>query len=60
MNDHGCHSNHVDQILGVPNMSHTVLIIDDEPGILGTVAGVLSDEGYSTLSASSGVKGLIL
>ena len=36
----------------------TVLIIDDEAGILGTVADVLRDEGYSTLSADSGVLGL--
>ena len=41
-------------------MSPTVLIIDDEPGVLGTIASVLSDEGYNTLSADSGVKGLDL
>ncbi len=41
-------------------MSPTVLIIDDEPGVLDTVAGVLADEGYTTLSADSGVKGLDL
>ncbi|HEX9737216.1 MAG TPA: UDP-3-O-acyl-N-acetylglucosamine deacetylase [Thermoanaerobaculia bacterium] len=41
-------------------MSNTVLIIDDEPGIVGTVADVLADEGFTTLSAASGLKGLDL
>ncbi len=41
-------------------MSHTVLIIDDEPGILGTVADVLADEGYATLAAKNGEEGLAL
>ena len=41
-------------------MSNTVLIIDDEPSILGTVAGVLADEGYETLEASTGNEGLKL
>lgn len=43
-----------------PNMSGSILIIDDEPGILGTVSDVLSDEGYETLVAKSGVQGLDL
>ncbi len=41
-------------------MADTVLIIDDEPGILATVADVLSDEGYGTLTAASGLEGLTL
>ena len=41
-------------------MPNTVLIIDDEPSILGTVADVLADEGYRTLSAESGLEGLAL
>ncbi len=41
-------------------MPNTVLIIDDEPAILGTVAAVLSDEGYEPLLASSGLEGLAL
>ena len=39
-------------------MPATVLIIDDEPSILATVADVLGDQGYETLSAESGVDGL--
>ncbi len=30
-------------------MPHTVLIIDDEPSILSTIADVLADDGYRTL-----------
>lgn len=41
-------------------MPKTVLIIDDEPSILETVAGVLRDEGYETLEASTGNEGLKL
>ncbi len=41
-------------------MTHTVLIIDDEPSILATVAGVLSDEGYETVVAETGLAGLSL
>lgn len=41
-------------------MASTVLIIDDEPGILASVGGVLADEGYETLSASCGLDGLTL
>jgi len=35
-------------------MPTTVLIVDDEPGILKTLSGVLSDEGYGTLTTGSG------
>jgi len=41
-------------------MAETILIIDDEPGILGSVAGVLADEGYDTLVARNGLDGLEL
>ncbi|MEM8960430.1 MAG: UDP-3-O-acyl-N-acetylglucosamine deacetylase [Acidobacteriota bacterium] len=41
-------------------MANSVLIIDDEPGVLATVADVLGDEGYETLSATSGLDGLAL
>jgi len=41
-------------------MPKTVLIIDDEPSVLETVAGVLRDEGYQTLLASTGNEGLEL
>ena len=40
--------------------SHTVLIIDDEPNILSTVSDVLTDEGYETLTAATGLEGLDL
>lgn len=39
-------------------MTHTVLIVDDEPGILGTVGNVLRDEGYATLESSRGIEAL--
>ncbi len=37
-----------------------VLIVDDEPGILTTLAGVLSDEGYATVCTGSGGEALDL
>ena len=33
---------------------HNVLIVDDEAGIRDSLAGILSDEGYSTRSVESG------
>jgi len=36
----------------------TVLIVDDEEGVRGSVAGVLSDEGYDTRLASDGEEAL--
>lgn len=39
-------------------MASTVLIIDDEPGILKSIGGVLADEGYETVSANCGLDGL--
>lgn len=41
-------------------MKKTVLIVDDEPGILTALAGVLGDEGYETLSTASGEEALVL
>jgi UDP-3-O-[3-hydroxymyristoyl] N-acetylglucosamine deacetylase len=41
-------------------MSELVLIVDDEPGILSTLGGILSDEGYSTLTTTSGEDALAL
>ena len=32
----------------------TVLLVDDEPGILSALAGILADEGFDTLCATSG------
>jgi len=39
-------------------MNELVLIVDDEPGILTTVSDILSDEGYRTLTTSSGREAL--
>jgi UDP-3-O-acyl N-acetylglucosamine deacetylase len=36
----------------------TALIVDDEPGILDTLAGVLSDEGHRALVTASGAEAL--
>ncbi len=41
-------------------MSELILIVDDEPGILSTLGGILSDEGYSTLTTTSGDSALAL
>jgi UDP-3-O-[3-hydroxymyristoyl] N-acetylglucosamine deacetylase len=41
-------------------MSELVLIVDDEPGILTTLGGILSDEGYATVSTTSGAEALSL
>ena len=40
--------------------SKLVLIVDDEPGILSTLSGVLSDEGYDTVCTGSGSEALDL
>jgi UDP-3-O-[3-hydroxymyristoyl] N-acetylglucosamine deacetylase len=37
-----------------------VLIVDDEPGILETLAGVLSDQGFRTLQTGSGEEAVTL
>lgn len=36
-------------------MPPLVLIVDDEPGILSTLAGVLEDQGYRTITTGSGI-----
>jgi UDP-3-O-[3-hydroxymyristoyl] N-acetylglucosamine deacetylase len=41
-------------------MPELILIVDDEPGILSTLGGILSDEGYSTLTTTSGEEALAL
>ena len=35
-------------------MSQLVMIVDDEPGILNTLSGVLNDQGYQTITTPSG------
>ena len=39
-------------------MDELVLIVDDEPGILATLSHILTDEGYRTLTTSSGREAL--
>jgi len=41
-------------------MSKIVLIVDDEPGILETLSGILTDEGFETLTTPSGEEALRL
>src|SRR4028119_1736099 len=41
-------------------MSELVLIVDDEPAILTTLGGILSDEGYETLTTTSGEEALAI
>lgn len=41
-------------------MGELVLIVDDEPGILTALSGVLNDEGYETLCTQSGQEALTL
>ena len=41
-------------------MSKLVMIVDDEPGILTALSGVLSDEGYRTVCTGSGEEALEL
>ena len=41
-------------------MTELILIVDDEPGILTTLGGILSDEGYTTLTTTSGEEALTL
>ncbi|HXZ25681.1 MAG TPA: response regulator, partial [Nitrospiria bacterium] len=39
-------------------MTDTILIVDDEPAILNTLSGVLSDEGYHVVTADGGAAAL--
>ncbi len=41
-------------------MNEMILIVDDETGILTTLAGILEDEGYRTLTTTSGERALEL
>ncbi len=41
-------------------MSELVLIVDDEPGILTALSNILEDEGYQTVTATSGNEALEL
>ncbi len=41
-------------------MAALALIVDDEPGILQTLAGVLADQGHRTLTTASGIEALRL
>ncbi len=41
-------------------MNELVLIVDDEPGILDTLANILADEGYRTVTTPSGEEALRL
>jgi UDP-3-O-[3-hydroxymyristoyl] N-acetylglucosamine deacetylase len=41
-------------------MNELILIVDDEPGILSTLSHILGDEGYRTLTTTSGEEALEL
>ncbi|WP_373498181.1 sigma-54-dependent transcriptional regulator [Desulfococcus sp.] len=41
-------------------MFPTIMIIDDEPSILKSLSGLLSDEGFEVITASNGYEGLKL
>jgi UDP-3-O-acyl N-acetylglucosamine deacetylase len=41
-------------------MNELILIVDDEPGILSTLSQILGDEGYRTLTTTSGEEALEL
>ena len=40
-------------------MQPDILIVDDDPAILATVAEILHDEGYSVRMAGNGLEGLV-
>lgn len=42
-----------------PSGAAPVLVIDDDPAILETVAEILADEGYSVATARNGLEGLV-
>ena len=37
---------------------HNVLVVDDDPAIVGTVEGILEDEGYTVSTAANGNQAL--
>jgi len=39
-------------------MADTVLIVDDEPGIIQSLSGILADEGFEVMTADGGLKAL--
>ena len=39
-------------------MNRTILVVDDDPDIRLTVAGILEDEGYAVVSAADGLDAL--
>ncbi len=39
-------------------MFPTILIVDDEPSILNSLSGLLSDEGFEIITASNGYEAL--
>jgi two-component system nitrogen regulation response regulator NtrX len=39
-------------------MAETILIVDDEPGIIQSVQGILTDEGFEVMAADGGLKAL--
>ena len=39
-------------------MSHTVLIVDDDPGVLDVIASMLEDIGCNVITANSGAEAL--
>ncbi|MCD4748579.1 MAG: UDP-3-O-acyl-N-acetylglucosamine deacetylase [Thermoanaerobaculales bacterium] len=41
-------------------MNELILIVDDEPGILQTLSGILGDEGFRTITTLSGDEALVL
>jgi len=40
------------------NMSDTVLIVDDEPSIIQSLRGILTDEGFEVMTADGGLRAL--
>ena len=39
-------------------MAETILIVDDEPGIIQSLQGILTDEGFEVMAAGGGLKAL--
>ncbi len=39
-------------------MAETILIVDDEPGIIQSLQGILTDEGFEVVAAGGGLKAL--
>jgi PleD family two-component response regulator len=42
----------------VPQFSHRILVVDDEPSIRETAGAILESEGYEVLTAADGLDGL--